>query len=205
MARQHASRFNRLEDRIALTAAVDLEKERAEALASEFDGCRAFTDYEDILDEVDAVLIAVPHHFHHATAKFVLEAGKHVLLEKPMADTEEACVDLVEAAARSKGVFMIAYVMRYHPLVLRMKELLDQKAYGDVFQMSIWTEQLTKFGPDHWAFLRPKPGRRGIHEPRVPLRGHPALVSRAASARRAPRNQPRHAVDGEGGHQQCRH
>lgn len=77
MAQQHASRFNRLEDRIALTAAVDLEKERAEALASEFDGCRAFTDYEDILDDVDAVLIAVPHHFHHATAMFFLEAGKH--------------------------------------------------------------------------------------------------------------------------------
>ena len=150
MAQQHAGRFDRLHDRVALTAAVDLDGERAEAVSSEVDGCRAFTNYEDILDDVDAVLIAVPHHFHHTTAKFFLEAGKHVLLEKPLANTEEACVDLVETAARSKGVFMVAYVMRYHPLVVRMKELLDQKAYGDVFQVSIWTEQLTQFGPDHW-------------------------------------------------------
>lgn len=151
MARQHAGRFNRLSDRVSLTVAVDKYEERAESVAGDFEGCRAFTDYKKILDEVDAVLIALPHHDHHLTAKFFLNAGKHILLEKPMANNDEDCVDLINSAATSSSVFMIAYVMRYHPLVVRMKELLDQKAYGDVFQMSIWTEQLTKFGPDYWG------------------------------------------------------
>ena len=150
MAKQHASRFNMLGDRVVLTAAVDYNIESAEAVCAEFDGCRAFTDYKDIVDSVDAVLIAVPHHYHHESAKFFLEAGKHVLLEKPMANTDEKCVDLVKTAEKAEGVFMIAYIMRYHPLVARMKELLDAKLYGEVFQMSIWTEQLTQFGPDHW-------------------------------------------------------
>ena len=65
MAQQHASRFNMLEDRVVLTAAVDYNIQSAEAVCAEFEGCRAFTDYRDILDCVDAVLIAVPHHYHH--------------------------------------------------------------------------------------------------------------------------------------------
>jgi predicted dehydrogenase len=46
---------------------------------------------------------------------------------------------------------MVAYCMRFHPLVVRMKELIDAKTYGDVFQLSIWTEQLTRYPPEHWA------------------------------------------------------
>ncbi len=54
MARQHAGGFNRLSDRLSLTAAVDKYEERAETVAADFEGRRAFTDYEEILDEVDA-------------------------------------------------------------------------------------------------------------------------------------------------------
>jgi predicted dehydrogenase len=58
---------------------------------------------------------------------------------------------MIEAAKRNQRVLMVAYCMRFHPLVVKMKELLDRKAYGEVFQLSIWTEQLTKYPPDHWA------------------------------------------------------
>ena len=150
MAQQHARRFDRLGDRITLAAAVDIESHNAEAIAGQFDGCVAATDYRSIVDEVDAVLIALPHHLHHPSAKFFLEADKHVLLEKPMANSEKACLDLIETAKKTDAVFMIAYVMRFNPLVLRMKELLDAKIYGDVFQVSIWTEQHTEFPVGHW-------------------------------------------------------
>ena len=150
MATQHARRFGQLEHRMRLTAAVDIDAERAQAVAVRFEGCRADTNYEDIAGEVDGVLIALPHHLHHPCAKFFLEAGKHVLLEKPMANSEELCRDLIETSRKSKEVFMIAYVMRFNPLVRRMKELLDEKAYGDVFQVSIWTEQHTEFPKGHW-------------------------------------------------------
>ena len=105
MAKQHASRFNMLGDRVVLTAAVDYNIESAEAVCAEFDGCRAFTDYKDIVDSVDAVLIAVPHHYHHESAKFFLEAGKHVLLEKPMANTDEKCVESGQNSRESRRRF----------------------------------------------------------------------------------------------------
>ena len=80
-----------------------------------------------------------------------LQAGKHVLVEKPMANTEAQCIEMIEAAQKRNLVLMVAYCMRFHPLVVGMKELIDSKAYGDLFQLSIWTEQLTRYAPGHWA------------------------------------------------------
>ena len=144
MGSRHAEGFDQIDDRVRVTSAVDIERQRAEAVASQFDACRATTDYESVLDAVDGVLIALPHLLHHPAARFFLDAGKHVLLEKPLATTEAHCLDLIAASQRSNRVLMTAYVMRFNPLVIRMKELLDQRAYGDVFQVSIWTEQYTR-------------------------------------------------------------
>lgn len=151
MGNVHQSRFSRLQDRLELVAAVDRVEERAQAVARAFPGARAAVDFREILDEVEAVFIALPHHLHHPVAKACLEAGKHVLLEKPMANSEAECLDLIAAQRRSRRVLMIAYCMRFHPLAIRLKELLEQQTYGEVFQLSLWTEQLTRYPPDHWA------------------------------------------------------
>ena len=151
MSAVHLRRFQTLSPRLRLAAAADVVEERAQTVAEHIDGVRVGTDFREVLDEVDAVLLVLPHHLHHPIAMECLRAGKHVLLEKPMANSEEECLDLIEASRATDRTLMIAYCMRYHPLVIRMKELLDQKAFGDVFQVSIWTEQLTRHGPEHWA------------------------------------------------------
>ena len=151
MSRSHMRRFHTLSDRLELVAAVDVIRERAEEAAKLVEGVRVATDYREILDDVDAVLLVLPHHMHHPIGMACLRAGKHVLLEKPMAISERECLDLIEASGAADRVLMVAYCMRFHPLVARMKELLDEKAYGEVFQVSIWTEQLTQYHPGHWA------------------------------------------------------
>ena len=57
----------------------------------------------------------------------------------------------MEAAQRNQAILMVAYCMRFHPLVEKMKELIDRETYGETFQVSIWTEQFTKYATDHWA------------------------------------------------------
>jgi predicted dehydrogenase len=151
MANAHRKRFGELSARFELVAAVDTQRERAEAVAELFPAARAATDFRDVLDDVDAVLVALPHHLHYSVSKACLLASKHVLVEKPMANSEEECLDLIATAEKAERVLMVAYCMRFHPLVIRMKELLDAKTYGDVFQVSLWTEQLTRYAPDHWA------------------------------------------------------
>jgi predicted dehydrogenase len=151
MSQTHLRRFHVLKDRLELKAAVDTDIARARAVAEHFPGLIAAADYRQILDQVDAVLIVLPHHLHHPVGLECLRAGKHLLLEKPMANSEQECLDLIAAARAAGRTLMIAYCMRFHPLVSRMKELLDQRAYGECFQVSIWTEQHTQYPPDHWA------------------------------------------------------
>ena len=152
MARSHASRFNEVLDRVEVAAVVDIQRERAQAVADLLaNDPLVETDYRQVLDRVEAVLVVLPHHLHHPFTMACLQAGKHVLVEKPMANTEAQCIEMIEAAQKRNLVLMVAYCMRFHPLVVRMKELIDSKAYGDLFQLSIWTEQLTRYAPGHWA------------------------------------------------------
>ncbi|MCP4645634.1 MAG: Gfo/Idh/MocA family oxidoreductase [bacterium] len=151
MSGGHVAAFEPLRDRVRVVATVDTVEDRAQKAADHFDGATAETDYRTVLDDVDAVSLVLPHQLHHAIGMDCLRAGKHVLLEKPLANSEQECLELIDAAKQADVTLMTAYCMRFHPLVVRFKELLDEKAYGDVFQVSIWTEQHTQYPPGHWA------------------------------------------------------
>jgi predicted dehydrogenase len=82
---------------------------------------------------VDAVLIATPVSTHFPIAKAVLEAGKHVFVEKPMtADTAQAC-ELVELAARTGLTLMVGHTFVFSPPVRKVKELIDAGELGDIY------------------------------------------------------------------------
>lgn len=151
MAKSHAERFAALKGRVDVAAVVDTDLARAQAVADYLDQPAVATDYRAVLEDVDAVFIVLPHHLHHAVAKACMEAGKHVLLEKPMANSERECLDLIATAKRTNRTLMVAYPMRYHPMVVKLKQLLDERTYGEVFQVSIWTEQYTRYPEGHWA------------------------------------------------------
>ena len=144
-------RFQHVADEISVVAAVDIEQERADQVAALFDGARSETDHRKVLDDVDAALVVLPHNLHYTVALECLNAGKHVLLEKPMANTEQQCIDLIETAERMEMTLMIGYVMRYHPLTLALKQAIDEGVIGSVFQLSLWTEQYTHYPDGHWA------------------------------------------------------
>lgn len=111
---------------------MDPDRARAEEVAAQT-GAQVFTSLEEAIakGEFDAVDILVPHDLHEALARQAFQAGKHVLLEKPMAPTPEAC-ERVLADARSAGtVFMVAENAQYWPEVVRAKELIDAGAIGE--------------------------------------------------------------------------
>lgn len=152
MAKSHAARFDKVFHEVEITALVDLVPERAQAVADLLPNIpRVATDYRAVLPEVDAVLLVLPHHLHHPVTLECLGAGKHVLVEKPMANSEQECLDMIAAARRSERVLMVAYCMRFHPLVREMRRLVHERVYGDIFELSIWTEQYTHPADGHWA------------------------------------------------------
>lgn len=152
MGSAHKSRFDRLKDRLHVVATVDIDFGKAQAAGQLLGAEMATADYREALPHVDAVLIATPHHLHHPIGMDCIAAGRHVLMEKPLANTDAECLDLIAAAERRGVILMVAYIQRYHPLIVKMGELVKSKAYGDAFHVSMWTEQFTRFPEaDSWA------------------------------------------------------
>jgi len=151
MAKNHVSRFENLEDRLEVAAVVDIIPERAQAVSDLLaNHPPVFTDYREALPLGDVVLQVLPHYLHAEVTIDCLNAGKHVLAEKPLANTREECLAMMDAAKCNNRVLMTAYCMRFHPILREMKRLIKEKVYGECFQLSIWTEQLTTDNGTPW-------------------------------------------------------
>ena len=91
-------------------------------------------DYQELVNrpEVDAVVIASPDHVHEEQGLAVLAAGKHLLLEKPMAITVEGCDRLLAAHKKTDVIFGLGLCMRYMPMFRTMKQIIDRGDIGEV-------------------------------------------------------------------------
>ncbi len=91
------------------------------------------TDCRELLAQpLDAVIISTPHALHYAHAKAALEAGCHVMVEKPMVLRAPDAWDLVETARKQGLHLLVPYGWHYKPMVLKAKELMDAGAVGEV-------------------------------------------------------------------------
>ena len=113
---------------------------------------------------LDAVYIATPNHLHCEQTVACLEAGWHVLCEKPMATTPEDATAMLAAAQRSDRVYATAYDQRFHPAHQRMRQLLREKQLGIVTQVKIdyacWLP--ADWAPDNWRIDQQKAGGGAI-------------------------------------------
>ena len=163
IAHWHLDAVERAGVPIEVVAAVDPNAENAQRIASRA-GATAYSSLEAALDAggFEAALIAVPHHLHEEVASAALAAGLHVLLEKPLAPTLDAC-DRILAAARAAGtVFMVAENAQYWPEVHTVRGLIDEGAIGEVVtaRAATFFPALGDFyGGDHpWRFDRAAAG-----------------------------------------------
>ena len=118
---------------VHVTAVVDTDAERAQAMAQQT-GAHAFTSLREALAEgaFDAVDIMLPHDQHEAAAVACFEAEKHVVLEKPMAMTLDACQRIMDAATSAGTVFMVAEQSQYWPDAVKIGQMIDEGAIGEV-------------------------------------------------------------------------
>lgn len=92
-------------------------------------------DYHDIINnpEINAVSIGIPDQLHKQVALEMLEAGKHVLCEKPLALTKEDITEMVRAARKSNCIFMVGQICRFTPSFAKTKELIDNGTLGELY------------------------------------------------------------------------
>src|SRR3989449_1286808 len=96
-----------------LVGVADVDRARAIAIAGRH-GCRAVTDYHELLSDVEAVSVVTPTLLHHVIARACLAAGRHVLVEKPLAATVEEARDLVAAASDHDVTLQVGHIERFN-------------------------------------------------------------------------------------------
>ena len=127
LGRFHAQKYQALED-VELVGVADVDPDRASQVAAEC-GCAHFSDYKELLDQVDAVSIAVPTSFHHQVGFDALSAGVDILLEKPMTVTLAEADELIGLAEKNKLILQVGHLERFNPAVLAMKPFLTTPVF----------------------------------------------------------------------------
>src|SRR5207244_3585807 len=99
-----------------------------------YPGIRGELDYGRMLAAggLDAVVISTAVRFHHSMAKASLLAGKHTLIEKPMAASSEECEELIDIARKQGLVLMVGHTFLYSPAVRKIKEIVDRGDIGEL-------------------------------------------------------------------------
>lgn len=128
-----ARNFRSLPD-CTLKVLCDLSEDRLRHMRSLYPEVGTTTRMEDLLEdkELDAVVIATAVRFHHRMGKAALLAGKHVMIEKPLAASSAECEELISIAKEKGLILMVGHTFLYSPAVRKIKEIVDKGDIGDI-------------------------------------------------------------------------
>ena len=137
----HAEKYAGLPN-VELVGVVDPDRSRAEQIAQKL-ATHFFTDASQLLGKVDAVSIVAPTVLHHGLAKQFLEAGVHVLLEKPVTVTLEQADELISLAERKRVILQVGHIERFNPAITVIKPLLKAPRYVQAERSAPFTVRCT--------------------------------------------------------------
>jgi predicted dehydrogenase len=136
---------------IELSAVVDKFPDKAQAFADKFGIKPQFDTVERLLEngEVDALVIGTPNYLHSPQTIAALNAGVHVMVEKPMAMNANEAQQMVEASHKSGALLMVAHCWRFDPEVLWLREQVKNKRFGNMIRTKGYGVH-TLWGPSGW-------------------------------------------------------
>ncbi|MCB1230653.1 MAG: Gfo/Idh/MocA family oxidoreductase [Verrucomicrobiae bacterium] len=144
IGRNHARIYSELEN-AELAAIFDADTERARAIADEFGGTVTGT-IDEFLAMVDAASVSTPTVTHREIGTALLEAGKHVLVEKPIADSLDDAKALIDLAAEKGCVLQVGHIERFNPVMAQLEARLDQPKFLEVHRLSPFPNRSVDIG-----------------------------------------------------------
>ena len=117
-----------------LDMVCDLDEESLKTVREQFPGVKTTKDFNDIINnkEITGVAVVTPSHTHFKIVKSMLEAGKNVYVEKPISTVSDEAKTLMELANSKNLVLMVGHLLMYHPVVNRLKMLVNEGFFGDI-------------------------------------------------------------------------
>lgn len=141
LGRFHAQKYRELPDS-ELIAVVDNSPEAAQKVADEL-GVPAVADYRDLIGRVDAVSIVVPTPLHFSVAETLLEAGIHVLVEKPITETIEQAQRLIDLARQKNCVLQVGHLERFNPAVQAAAKVISTPRFIESHRLAPFKQRGT--------------------------------------------------------------
>lgn len=133
------------QDRANLVAIVEPNESARQTIAQQY-GVPGFATTEDVLPQIDAAIVATPTSTHHSVAMELLEAGKHVLIEKPIAFSTRESHDIIHVAQQNNCVAQIGHVERFNPAFLAARADIQNPRYMELQRTSTFTGRSTDIG-----------------------------------------------------------
>jgi predicted dehydrogenase len=135
-------------DQASSVAVIDARQDRLDALTRTFPSVIPFTDLAEALPSIDALVVATPPTTHVPLALAAIEAGKHVLVEKPMATTCAGARQLIEAAEEHDVQLMAGHTFEYNGAVWRLRDLVRSGELGELYYIDTARLNLGLYQPD---------------------------------------------------------
>jgi predicted dehydrogenase len=142
---QHHARLLSRSPSVQLVGIADPNAARGAGLARQA-RCTAFTQTADLIDKVEAVVIAVPTEFHFPVGKLFLEAGVHCLIEKPIASTLAEAEILIQIATAKKRVLQIGHIERFNPAVMEAARHIKDPQFIEVSRLGPYDPRVAGIG-----------------------------------------------------------
>lgn len=131
---KHARVLQGLES-VETLVVVDADASRVRRMCASFPGAVGFTSLDEALDDIDAAIVATPPTSHAPMAMRLIEAGKHVLVEKPMAAESADARRMILAAGARDVVLMVGHTFEYHSAVWMLREMIQSGEIGDLYYL----------------------------------------------------------------------
>jgi len=199
-ANQHMPALAKQPD-VKILAVADVNEQAAKNAAERFEVKHVFSDYKKLLemDEIDAVHVCTPNDMHMPPTVEALNAGKHVMVEKPIARNADEGAKMVEAARKSGKKLMVAQNVRFDAGSQCLKRFIDDGELGEIYFARVWA--LRRRGVPSWGVFVDKEKQGGgplidigVHmlDLALFLMGHPKPVTCSGQAFTKIGNTPGH-------------
>ncbi|MEM7603395.1 MAG: Gfo/Idh/MocA family oxidoreductase, partial [Verrucomicrobiota bacterium] len=144
IGRNHARIYAEL-DSAELVGIYDANLDHAKAIASEF-GTEAVTDLDDLVNRVDAASVSTPTITHREIASKLLNAGKHVLVEKPISDSVDDARAIIDLAHEKGLVLQVGHIERFNPVMSQLEKRLDSPKFIECHRLSPFPKRSLDIG-----------------------------------------------------------
>lgn len=132
MGKHHVRNYHNI-SKANLLAVCDLNPDLVNEFSEKYN-CKGYTNLDEVLlnESIDAITLTVPTSLHYKIAKKFIEAGIHILIEKPICDNVNEAQELIDLAKKHNCTLMIGHIERFNPVVKKLKEVIDNGEVGKV-------------------------------------------------------------------------